>query len=45
MNENPGGVMDQDGTWRIVGEERQEILGLLSSLTPAQWQTPSLCAG
>jgi uncharacterized protein (TIGR03083 family) len=43
--ENPGGLMDQDGMWRMVGEERQEILRFLRPLTPAQWQTPSLCAG
>jgi uncharacterized protein (TIGR03083 family) len=31
--------------WRLVGEERAEILGLLRGLTPAQWDTPSLCEG
>jgi uncharacterized protein (TIGR03083 family) len=45
MNDNPEGVMDQDRMWRMVGQERQEILGFLRDLTPVQWQTPSLCAG
>jgi uncharacterized protein (TIGR03083 family) len=29
----------------MVGDEREEILGFLGSLTPAQWDTPSLCEG
>jgi uncharacterized protein (TIGR03083 family) len=45
MNDNPGSVMDRDRMWRMVGQERQEILSFLCALTPAQWQTPSLCAG
>lgn len=32
-------------TWRMVLEERQDILALLRSLTPDQWETPSLCEG
>ena len=37
--------MDSDGIWRMVSDEREEILGFLGSLTPAQWDTPSLCEG
>ena len=37
--------MDSDGLWRMVSDEREEILGFLGSLTPAQWDTPSLCEG
>lgn len=32
-------------TWRLVFEERQDVLAFLRSLTPEQWQVPSLCAG
>lgn len=37
--------MGTDDMWRMVGEERAEILGFLSALTPAQWDAPSLCEG
>jgi uncharacterized protein (TIGR03083 family) len=37
--------MDQDGMWRMVGEERAEIADLLRALAPAQWDAPSLCQG
>lgn len=40
-----GGGMGQVGVWRMVGEERTEILSFLCGLTPAQWDTPSLCEG
>ena len=32
-------------TWRMVLEERQDILAFLRSLTPEQWEAPSLCEG
>ena len=31
--------------WRMVLEERRDILDFLRSLTSNQWETPSLCAG
>lgn len=31
--------------WRLVVEERQDLLAFLQSLTPNQWESPSLCAG
>lgn len=30
---------------RLAEQERAEFVGLLESLTPGQWQAPSLCAG
>ena len=32
-------------SWRMVLEERQDIIAFLRSLTSKQWETPSLCAG
>ena len=37
--------MDQDATWRMVGDEREDILAFLNGLEPGQWQAPSLCEG
>lgn len=31
--------------WRLVFDEREDILAFLRGLTSEQWQTPSLCAG
>jgi uncharacterized protein (TIGR03083 family) len=31
--------------WRLVHEEREDLLAFFRSLTPTQWETPSLCAG
>lgn len=31
--------------WRLVVEERQDILAFLRNLTSDQWEMPSLCAG
>jgi len=37
--------MDQDGTWRMVGQEFEEILAFLEALPPEDWDKPSLCEG
>lgn len=33
------------GQWRLVDDERQDILAFFRSLTPEEWETPSLCSG
>jgi uncharacterized protein (TIGR03083 family) len=37
--------MDNDDIWRMVRDEREEILSFLRSLSPEQWNVPSLCEG
>jgi uncharacterized protein (TIGR03083 family) len=37
--------MDRDTTWRHVIEQRHALAGILATLTPAEWEHPSLCAG
>jgi uncharacterized protein (TIGR03083 family) len=37
--------MDTEQTWHVIEEQRLAIAGLLDGLTPAQWESPSLCAG
>lgn len=37
--------MDRDTIWRHVHAERAALADTLRSLTPQQWETPSLCAG
>ena len=37
--------MDPDDVWRAIDAERLGLAGLLDTLTPQQWETPSLCAG
>ena len=37
--------MDRAGIWQIIIEERLGIRDLLRSLTPGQWDEPSLCDG
>ena len=32
-------------TWAMVDDERREFVALAESLTPAQWDAPSLCEG
>lgn len=34
-----------DTTWRALEQERLSLAALLEELTPAQWETPSLCGG
>lgn len=35
--------MDKDAQWAWVESERRSLADLLESLTPAQWEHPSLC--
>lgn len=37
--------MDVDEVWAVTDAERNAVCELLESLTPAQWEQPSLCAG
>ena len=37
--------MRDPGLMRLAEAERHDFLGLLRTLTPEQWQAPSLCAG
>ena len=37
--------MDHHGMWRMVRDEREDILAFLRALTPGQWDASSLCEG
>lgn len=37
--------MEKDEAWRVIDEHRAMLADLLESLTPAQWEEPSLCEG
>ncbi|ROO90152.1 uncharacterized protein (TIGR03083 family) [Actinocorallia herbida] len=37
--------MSEAAIWRTIDAERASLAALLDTLTPAQWATPSLCAG
>lgn len=37
--------MDTTETWRVIAHERGWVAGVLESLRPEQWETPTLCAG
>src|SRR5688500_3383608 len=37
--------MDSEAVWRSIEAERSDLADLLASLTPEQWETPSLCDG
>ena len=37
--------MDAEQTWHVIQQQRLAIADLLDGLTPAQWESPSLCAG
>ncbi|MBF6173009.1 maleylpyruvate isomerase family mycothiol-dependent enzyme [Nocardia blacklockiae] len=37
--------MDRETSWQHIEQQRRAIADLLADLTPAQWETPSLCAG
>ena len=38
-------ALSSDAIWRYIDAERADLADLLDTLTPAQWATPSLCAG
>jgi uncharacterized protein (TIGR03083 family) len=35
--------VDEDRAWSVLAAERRAFADVLDTLTPAQWQTPSLC--
>ncbi|GIG60559.1 hypothetical protein Lfu02_49310 [Longispora fulva] len=37
--------MDREESWRLIADQRRGLADLLSGLAPAEWETPSLCAG
>ncbi|MGY1650825.1 maleylpyruvate isomerase family mycothiol-dependent enzyme [Geodermatophilus sp. SYSU D01119] len=37
--------MDTDDVWRTIDSERASLADLLDDLSPAEWETPSLCGG
>jgi uncharacterized protein (TIGR03083 family) len=37
--------MDRDELWRTIDTERSTLADLLTELTPAEWEHPSLCSG
>ncbi|OBB15848.1 hypothetical protein A5662_06395 [Mycobacteriaceae bacterium 1482268.1] len=37
--------MDDAQTWAYIDEQRADLADFLDTLTPDQWETPSLCAG
>lgn len=37
--------MDRERAWQLIEQERLSLADLLSGLTPAEWEHPSLCAG
>lgn len=37
--------MDRDAVWKTIDDERLSLADLLDDLSPAEWETPSLCTG
>lgn len=37
--------MDEEQSWHVIERERLNLAGLLDDLTPAQWESASLCSG
>jgi uncharacterized protein (TIGR03083 family) len=37
--------MERDAVWQAIDAERNGLADLLDDLGPAEWETPSLCAG
>jgi uncharacterized protein (TIGR03083 family) len=37
--------MERDAVWQAIDAERQSLADLFDDLSPAEWETPSLCAG
>lgn len=37
--------MDAEQSWHVIAEQRRAVAGLLDGLTPAEWESPSLCDG
>ncbi len=38
-------AMDREQSWWAIEQQRRAVAALLEELTPAEWETPSLCAG
>lgn len=38
-------AIDEDFAWRVIAQQRRAIADLLAELGPAEWDSPSLCAG
>ncbi|MFI6040894.1 maleylpyruvate isomerase family mycothiol-dependent enzyme [Nocardia sp. NPDC051321] len=36
--------LDREASWRVIEQQRLAIADLLAELTPAEWESPSLCA-
>lgn len=45
MTYNPDRSENIAAEWRLVNDERRDILAFFRSLTPVEWDTPSLCSG
>jgi uncharacterized protein (TIGR03083 family) len=37
--------VDDEQTWTLIDEQRCDLADFLDTLTPEQWETPSLCPG
>ncbi|GAA0454087.1 hypothetical protein Ade02nite_02450 [Paractinoplanes deccanensis] len=37
--------MDREQSWQVIAEQRRTLAELLSGLSAAEWESPSLCAG
>lgn len=37
--------MDRETSWQVIAQQRLAIADLLDTLTPEEWETPSLCGG
>ncbi|MEV4642987.1 maleylpyruvate isomerase family mycothiol-dependent enzyme [Actinoplanes sp. NPDC049548] len=37
--------MERDAVWKTIDDERLSMADLLDDLSPAEWDTPSLCTG
>lgn len=37
--------MDRERSWEVIEQERRSLADLAESLTPEQWEVPSLCEG
>jgi uncharacterized protein (TIGR03083 family) len=38
-------ALGRDQVWRVIGEQRLSLAGLLEQLSDEEWRQPSLCAG
>lgn len=45
MDSTAGPPLDDTEIWTVIHRERSALADLLETLTPAEWEQPSLCAG